>query len=78
MMERTYELIELVGVSERDVSEAVRNALHRAAQTMRGLDWFEVQQIRGTVRDGAVAQFQVTLKLGFRVMTPEELRGSTG
>ena len=74
MAERTYELIELVGVSENDVSEAARNAIHRAAQTLRGLDWLEVQGIRGTIRDGDVAQFQVTLKVGFRLMTPEELR----
>ncbi len=75
MPEQTYKLIDLVGVSDQDVSEAIRNAIRRAAETLRGLDWFEVQQIRGTIRDGDVAQFQVTLKVGFRVMTPEELRG---
>ncbi len=73
MPERTYKLIELVGVSERDVTDAIRNAIHRAAETLRGLDWFEVQQIRGTIQDGAVHQFQVVLKVGFRVMSPEEL-----
>ncbi|MFN8557385.1 MAG: dodecin [Dehalococcoidia bacterium] len=73
MPDRTYKLIELVGVSEQDVSEAIRNAVRRASQTLRGLDWFEVQQIRGTIRDGDVGQFQVTLKVGFRVMSPEDL-----
>ena len=73
MAERSYELIELVGVSERDVSGAVRNALRRAAQTLQGLDWFEVQQIRGTIRNGEVGEFQVSLKLGFRLMTQDEL-----
>jgi flavin-binding protein dodecin len=74
MPERTYKLIELVGVSERDVSEAIRNAIRRASQTLRGLDWFEVQQIRGTIQNGDVGVFQVTLKVGFRVMTPEEMQ----
>jgi dodecin len=73
MPNRTYKLIELVGVSEQDVSDAIRNAIHRAAETLRGLDWFEVTQIRGTVRDGKVDQFQVSLKVGFRVLSPEEL-----
>jgi dodecin len=73
MPHRTYKLIEVVGVSERDVSDATRNAVARAAETLRGLDWFEVTQMRGTVRDGAVDQFQVALKVGFRVMSPEEL-----
>jgi dodecin len=40
MPHRTYKLIELVGVSEQDVSDAVRNAIHRAGETLRGLDWF--------------------------------------
>ena len=73
MPDRTYKLIELVGVSGNDVSDAIRNAVKRAGQTLRGLDWFEVQQIRGTVANGEVGQFQVTLKVGFRVMSPEEL-----
>ncbi len=73
MAERTYELIELVGVSERTESEAVRNAVRRAAGTLQGLDWLEEQQIRGTIRNGDVGEFQVTLKLGFRLMTQDEL-----
>jgi flavin-binding protein dodecin len=39
----------------------------RAAQTLRGLDWFEVQSVRGELEDGQVAHFQVTLKVGFRL-----------
>ena len=73
MAERTYELIELVGVSERNESEAMRTALRRAAQTVQGLDWFEGQQIRGTIRDGEVGEFQVGLNVGFRLMGQDEL-----
>lgn len=73
MPDRTYKLIELVGVSDNDVSEAIRNAVRRAGETLRGLDWFEVEQIRGTIHNGAVGQFQVTMKVGFRVMSPDEL-----
>ncbi len=73
MPDRTYKLIELVGVSDKDVSDAVRNAVRRAGQTLRGLDWFEVTEIRGTIADGDVGMFQVTLKVGFRVLSPDEL-----
>ena len=73
MPARTYKMIELVGVSEKDVSEAVRNAVRRAGETLHGLDWFEVQQVRGTISNGDVGEFQVTVKVGFRVMSPEEL-----
>jgi flavin-binding protein dodecin len=75
MPDKTYKMIELVGVSEESVDAAVRNAITRAAQTLKGLDWFEVQQVRGTIKDGRVDQFQVTLKVGFRIMSPSELAG---
>ena len=74
MPNRTYKLEEIVGVSETSTDDAIRNALTRASQTLQGLDWFEVVESRGTIRDGGVAQFQVTLKIGFRIMTPEELQ----
>jgi len=75
MPDRTYKLIELVGVSEESTDAAIRNAIERAGQTLRGLDWFEVTETRGTIQNGAVHQFQVTVKVGFRVMSPDELRG---
>lgn len=75
MPERTYKLIELVGVSEESTDQAIRNALDRAGQTLRGLDWFQVQEVRGTIANGGVRQFQVTLKVGFRIMSPQELTG---
>ena len=51
----------------RESSPAIRGALHRAGQTLRHLDWFEVTQIRGQIVDGDVAHFQVGLKVGFRL-----------
>jgi dodecin len=65
--EPTYRLTEIVGTSSDSIHPAVRNGLARAAQTIRHLDWFEVSQIRGTVKDGEVGVFQVTMKVGFRV-----------
>lgn len=73
MSNPTYKLVELVGVSEVSVAEAIRSAVDRAGQTLKGLDWFEVQQIRGTIQDGHVGAFQVTVKVGFRVLSDNEL-----
>ena len=74
MPDRTYKRETIVGVSETSRDEAIRNALARASQTLQGLDWFEVEETRGTIREGNVAQFQVTLTIGFRIMAPEELQ----
>jgi dodecin len=67
MTNRTYRVTELVGTSTEGVDEAIRNAISRAAQTLRHLDWFEVTQIRGYVTDDQVSHFQVGMKLGFRL-----------
>jgi dodecin len=67
MSNHTYRVIEVVGTSPDGVDAAIRSGLARAAQTMRGLDWFEVLSIRGDLADGAVAHFQLTMKVGFRL-----------
>lgn len=67
MSNRTYRLTEIVGTSPDSVDQAVKNGLERAAQTVRHIDWFEVTDIRGYVRDGGVNHFQVTMKIGFRL-----------
>ncbi len=67
MSDKTYKLIELVGVSENSIEEAIRNAVARANQTLKNLDWFEVVEARGMIQDGTVNQFQVKIKVGFRL-----------
>jgi dodecin len=65
--EHVYRVVEVVGSSPTSVEDAVRGAVSRVAATTRNLDWFEVTQIRGQLENGAVAHFQVGLKVGFRI-----------
>ncbi|AKH81258.1 dodecin family protein [Streptomyces sp. CNQ-509] len=67
MSDHTYRLTEIVGSSHTGVDDAVRNGVARASQTLRNLDWFEVTQVRGQLENGAVAHWQVCLKVGFRL-----------
>ncbi|WP_309124782.1 dodecin [Arthrobacter sp.] len=67
MANHTYSISEVVGTSPEGVDAAVTNAVTQAAKTLRNLDWFEVKEIRGHLVDGAVADWQVTVKLGFRL-----------
>lgn len=73
MDERTYAMIELVGVSDVSYDDATRRAIERASRTLKGLAWFKVTELRGLIRDGEVAEYQVTLQLGFRVLHRSEL-----
>ena len=52
MPDKTYKIVDVVGVSEESIHQAVRNALKKARQTLRHLDWFEVHNIRGSVSQG--------------------------
>ena len=62
----THKTIDLVGVSELGSSQAVENAITRAGQTVEGLDWFEVTQVRGVFLESTVYQFRIA-DCGFRV-----------
>jgi flavin-binding protein dodecin len=67
MSDHVYKSVEITGSSPTGVEEAIDGAIAKASQTVRNLDWFEVVGIRGHIADGAVAHYQVTLKIGFRL-----------
>jgi flavin-binding protein dodecin len=73
MPDHIYRLTEVVGTSSESVDKAVRAAVNRASRTLKGLDWFEVADVRGSIKDGDVSQYQVTVKIGFRLMEADEL-----
>lgn len=66
MTDKVYALTEIIGTSSESVGDAIRTAIRTANKSLRNLDWFEVSEIRGSIKDGEVSDFQVTLKLGFR------------
>ena len=63
---RTYVKSEVVGSSDKSVSDAIESAIATASRSLRNLEWFEVVDVRGSIRDNKVANYQVTLKLGLR------------
>ena len=73
MSDHVYKVVELVGSSSESIDAAVRNAITRAGQTLKNLDWFEVREVRGNIVNGDLGYFQVKLGVGFRVLDPAEL-----
>ena len=67
MADHVYRIAEIVGTSPDGVDAAIRNAVSRANQTLRNIDWFEMTEVRGHLADGQVADWQVTVKIGFRL-----------
>jgi flavin-binding protein dodecin len=66
-----YKTIELVGSSPNGIDDAVRNAISRAAATMRNMRWFEIVETRGHLENGRIGHWQVTIKVGFTLDAPE-------
>lgn len=66
-MANVYKVTEIVGTSTKGFAEAVQEGVKRASKTLRNLGWFEVVEERGLIRDGQVAEFQVTIKVGFKL-----------
>ncbi|MGW0040241.1 dodecin [Rhodococcus sp. NPDC003348] len=67
MSDHVYSVTEVVGSSPKGIDDAIAQAVARANETVRNLEWFEVVDTRGHIVDGKVAHVQVTMKLGFRL-----------
>lgn len=67
MGDHVYKTVEITGTSTAGITEAIQSAVQKASSTLRNIDWFEVVGVRGHVAEGAVAHFQVTVKIGFRL-----------
>lgn len=67
-MSNVYKLIELVGVSEKSYEDAIQNAIKKASKSLKAISWFQVIEQRGAVKDGNVTEFQVILKVGFKLV----------
>jgi len=65
MDDHVYKHIELTGSSSKSSDDAVRNAIAKAAKSVRNMHWFNVIETRGHIADGEIAHWQVTLRIGF-------------
>lgn len=65
MEDHIYKKIEIIGTSEKSSDDAVQNALAKASRSIQNLRWFEVVETRGSIADGDIERWQVTIKVGF-------------
>jgi dodecin len=65
MENNVYKKIEVTGTSSSTMEDAILNAIGRASETIRNMRWFEVVESRGSIENGSVAEWQVTIKIGF-------------
>ena len=63
---KTYVISEVVGSSDKSISDAIDSAIITASASLRNLSWFEVVNVRGSIVDNKASEYQVTVKLGLR------------
>jgi len=66
MANNTYSMIELVGTSTQSIEDAVKNALSSKTLQQQAR-WFQIIETRGAIKDGAVQEWQVTIKVGLKL-----------
>ncbi len=65
MSDHVYKSLELTGSSSVSIEDAISKAIAKASETVRNIQWFTLIETRGHVRDGKVAHWQVSVKIGF-------------
>ena len=66
-MSKVFKSIEMVGVSGQSFDDAAKQAVKRAGETMRDLEWMEVMEQRGYIQGGEIREFQVKVKIWFKL-----------
>ena len=67
MADSTYKKIEVVGTSSESYAKATAVAVEKAAESVHGTCWFEVTEMRGAIQDGKIKEYQVTVRIGFKL-----------
>jgi dodecin len=67
-MDKVFKIIEIVGTSKESYDDAIRTAIVQAAKTVKGMSWYQVLEMRGGIKDGKLEEYQVILKIGFKII----------
>ncbi len=65
MTDHVYKSIKVTGSSATSIDDAVKTSISKAAKSLKGLRWFEVADIRGSIDEDINPTWQVTVEIGF-------------
>ena len=66
MADTVFKKITVTGCSTESYERAIESAVEKASQSLRGISWFEVTELRGGMRDGAL-EWQATIDVAFKI-----------
>ena len=65
MPSHVYKHIEVTGSSTESSDHAIKTAIAKAGESIRGMRWFKTKEIRGHIDANTVQYWQVTIEIGF-------------
>ncbi len=65
MSDHIYKSIKVTGSSATSIDDAIMKSISKAAKSLKGLRWFEVVSIRGSIDEEIKPTWQVTVEIGF-------------
>ncbi|MGD9253469.1 MAG: dodecin family protein [Holophagae bacterium] len=67
MSKRVFKKITVTGCSDESYEKACEVALEKASESLRGLAWFEVTEMRGGIGDDGKIEWQATVDVAFKI-----------
>ena len=67
MPSNVYKHIDITGSSTQSSDHAIQTAVKKASESLRGMRWLKVKEIRGHIEEGEVRHWQVTVEIGFTI-----------
>ena len=67
MSEKVFKKISVVGTSSESYEGAISAAVAKASESLRGLAWFEVKELRGGVDSDGKIQWQAAVDVAFKL-----------
>lgn len=69
-----YKYIDIVGVSNTNITDAVNNAFQEASRTVKNIKWGEMGRVTFRVEEGEKIEYQAEVRMGFEVLRHNEDR----
>ncbi len=67
MSTKVFKKITVTGCSEESYKQAIEAAVEKASESVHGMAWFEVTEMRGAIKDGKPSEWQATVDVAFKV-----------
>lgn len=67
-----YKYIDIVGTSDTDITDAVKNAFSEASKTVKNIQWGEMGRVTFRMNENQQIEYQAEVRIGFKIEREEK------